>query len=298
MRLRKSRTAAEEELTSCLNAGYQVLRDIRDQYTAMRGAGKYNPETHNAAFFRAARTWAEQVCRVLLGIFPTELETSSFLNPPAGVDQAAHGENMDFAGIRIGLHRRILALERIRDEALNRYTDLPLLTRLYVEDIDSFAKVRDVNPEQVAYLLEDGYLEVLEDRVQRALEAILDVPFHKPDWGGELDDLYTSNVRLHGRRIATAFLLKGRGVRHRELQIADCGKNGDQLVKLFDAPAEFFVIQFVGRVSEAVIKDVEGKIEALKSRRNAVRYMIINGQDTARLLLAYGEFDQTGGNAT
>ena len=43
---------------------------------------------------------------------------------------------------------------------------------------------------------------------------------------------------------------------------ADCGKNGDQLLRLFDSPAELFVVQFVGIVSEAIIKNVAMKVEA------------------------------------
>ena len=42
------------------------------------------------------------------------------------------------------------------------------------------------------------------------------------------------------------------------MRIADCGHNGDQLVRLFESPAKLFVVQFVGVVSEMVIKDVEG----------------------------------------
>jgi hypothetical protein len=46
--------------------------------------------------------------------------------------------------------------------------------------------------------------------VQTALEAILEVPLHKKDWGGEINDLYTANVIVGGRRRASAFLLKGK----------------------------------------------------------------------------------------
>jgi hypothetical protein len=163
-------------------------------------------------------------------------------------------------------------------------------TRLYVEDIDSFCKVRDVDPAAVSHLLSDeGYLDRSEDFIQTALEQILTVPFHKKDWGGEISDLYTANIVVNGLRTPTAFLLKGRGLKRKVLEIRDCGQNGDQLVRLFDSPAQLFVVQFVGKVSENVIKDVQGKVSERRSRGEPVWYCIMDGQDTARVLHAYGK---------
>jgi hypothetical protein len=160
--------------------------------------------------------------------------------------------------------------------------------RLHIDGIDSFAAVRDVPSEQVRELLVEGYLDVSEDFVQSGLEKILNVPFHKKDWGGETDDLYTANLEVGGRRVPTAFLLKGHGLKSRELRIKDCGANADQLLRLFEAPAELFVVQYVGVISEAVVKDVQGKANERRSRGGPARFCIIDGQDTARLLRAYG----------
>src|SRR5437660_9554881 len=114
--------------------------------------------------------------------------------------------------------------------SLLQYTNLPLQERLYIEDIEGFQKVRDVNPAMVAGFLSKGFLDRAEDQVQMALEQILGVPFHRKDWGGEVNDLYTANVVVNGSRRATAFLLKGPGIGKKEMTIADCGKNGDQIV--------------------------------------------------------------------
>ena len=55
-----------------------------------------------------------------------------------------------------------------------------------VEDIDSFRKVRDVDPEIVMDMLTDGYLDLSEDSVQIAPERILSVPFLKMiGWRGK-----------------------------------------------------------------------------------------------------------------
>lgn len=165
--------------------------------------------------------------------------------------------------------------------------------RLHIDDIDSFAEVRNVLPNAVSQFLTDGKIEVLEDSVKRAIEEILHVPFHHKDCPNELDDIYTANVIVNGSRRPTAFMLKGRGIRKKEMTIADCGKNGDQLVRLFDAPADLFVVQFVGRISEMVIKDVEDKIAALRQYGKYAQFLIVDGQDTARLLLAYGMLNLT-----
>ena len=110
------------------------------------------------------------------------------------------------------------------------------------------------------------------------------MPLHKKDWGGEENDLYSTNVTVGGRRVATAFVLKGRGEAVTTLQLAHCGHNGDQIVRLFQSPAELFVLQFVGMISENIVKDMEGKTRVLVSNGHPARFCTIDGQDTARLL--------------
>ena len=161
--------------------------------------------------------------------------------------------------------------------------------RLFIDDIESFSKVRDVTTATVAPLLKGGYLDVAEDMVQNALEEILAVVLHKKDWGGEVNDLYTANVLVDGGRRATAFLLKGNGLTAKTMEIKHCGKNGDQVVRLFQSPADLFVIQFVGNISEAVIQHAHGEIARQKTQGKEAHFLIVDGQDTARLLFAYGK---------
>lgn len=159
--------------------------------------------------------------------------------------------------------------------------------RLFIDDIESFSNIRDVAPATVAPLLKDGYLDMAEDTVQKALEEILAVAQHKKDWGGELNDLYTANVLVDGVRRPTAFLLKGNGLTAKTMEIKHCGKNGDQVVRLFQSPADLFVIQFVGNISEAVIQHAHGEIARLKTQGKEAHFLTLDGQDTARLLCAY-----------
>jgi hypothetical protein len=165
-----------------------------------------------------------------------------------------------------------------------------LKLRLHIDDIDSFRKARTVTPTMVRHLLTtSGYLDVPEETIQIALEEILSETLHKRDWGGEGNDLYTANVRFNGTRIATAFLLKGNGLRKDVLRNRDCGHNGDQLVRLVESPANLFVVQFVGNIDENVIKDIEGKVNERRLQGKLASYCVLNGQDTARLLVAYGK---------
>jgi hypothetical protein len=72
------------------------------------------------------------------------------------------------------------------------------------------------------------------------------------------------------------------------MEIKDCGKNGDQLVRLARSEASLFFVQYVGNISESVVTDIAGKAALHRSRGAEASYCIIDGQDTARLLRAYG----------
>jgi hypothetical protein len=280
MRLRVSRTSADERLTHLLAAGYRILQGMQN---AKRDGLSVRTE-HDAL----VSTWGSEVLQALLDIFPTDLENNAFNNADFGRTYFS-GPDQPFQEATERLKAHLSALDRIRAQDVGRCTDLPLAERLYVEDIDSFHKVRDVNPGLVASFLTGGFLDLAEDRVQIALEQILEVSFHKKDWAGELNDLYTANVVVSGARRATAFLLKGPGIGRKEMTISDCGKNGDQLVRLFASPAELFVVQYVGPIAEAVILDALGKVRERRTSGKDGHLLVIDGQDTARMLLAYGK---------
>ena len=282
MRLKKSLVSSEEQLVTCLNEGYQLLDEIYAEFAEKK---KINEEKNK----KKLNAWGEKVIGSLESIFPTELEAHQFLHPSSSLRFIETTIDRAYQELSHRLKDLIGALDKIRAERLSLYTDLPADIRLYVEDIDSFRNVRDVNPEAASDLLANGYWNVAEDFVQLMLEQILDVPFHKKDWGGEYNDLYTANVIVNGRRTATAFLLKGNGLKKNMMEIKDCGKNGDQLVRLFESPAQLYVVQFVGNISESVIKDVESKVKEKRAHGEDAWYCIITGQDTARLARAYGK---------
>ena len=191
----------------------------------------------------------------------------------------------------------LLAKDRPKNKKLSvkQNRNCQLHDRLYIDEIDSFEKVHSIGPETVRSFLSGGFVNISEDFVQVSIEQILDVPFHRKDWGGEINDLYTTNLIVAGRRRAAAFLLKGPGIGKKEMNIADCGKRGDQIVRLFETPADLFVVQYIGPIADLLIKDVQLKIEALKSVGKIANFLIIDGQDTARLLYAYGRLKTKSG---
>lgn len=290
MRLLKSRAAAEEALTALLNRGYGVQRANDEEYSVKAAQGTFDNNADVDVFRNRINVWGDEVLAELSATFPSELERNIFLRQGSRPSVSYVGISQKAGELRARLSELLESLEAILVTHISRYTDLPIESRLHVEDIDSFRRVRDVNPTEVGHLLStNGYLDISEDVVQLALEQILNVSMHKKDWGGEINDLYTANVIVNGARVATAFLLKGNGLRKNVMEIADCGKNGDQLVRLVESPALLFIVQFVGNVSENIIRDIASKVRELRGRGQAAHYCIMNGQDTARALLAYGK---------
>lgn len=287
MRLKTHAATANEELVMLVNEGYDAVSNMGTNYQRKKDAGTYDDKKDIDELVAPVEAWADRVVESLGRIFPTQLETHLFSDPE--IPFGAVSGDYNYASTIRRCRYLIRGLNKIRLQSLPEYTDLPLDSRLYVEDIDSFHKVRDVNPAIVMGMLDDGYLNRSEDSIQRALEKILSVPFHKNDWGGEQNDLYTANVMINGVRHDTAFLLKGNGLRKKTMEISDCGANGDQILRLCNSPAKLFVIQFVGRISEAVVGDIDGKVRQKRSEGRDVWYCIMDGQDTARVLRAYGE---------
>ena len=288
MRLRRTRPTSEEQLLRSLNGGYELCRALYADYRSKQDEGVFDPKADLPAYGTQLNGWRQETYALLLEIFPTPLEANLFTRRFSATACDYVGMNGEVGAFVYERWPTYLdRLHTILEKHLPRYTDLPIAEQLYVEDIDSFAQVRDVNPGMVAPLLRAGRLEQSEEQVQLALESILNVPIHRADWGGETNDLYTANLVVGGRRRAAAFLLKGNGLRSREMRIRDCGANGDQLVRLFHSPAEIFVVQYVGPIADAVIDDARGKTKVRRAQGIDAHFVAIDGQDTARLLLAY-----------
>ena len=104
--------------------------------------------------------------------------------------------------------------------------------------------------------------------------------------GGEESDLFSARLTVAGARQTGAFLLKGPSKFH-PMRPSDLGKNGDQIYRLFNIPAQIYVVQHCHYVGAAVRKT----LEAFALHRSFIapcRYVVMDGVATARLLRAHG----------
>jgi len=158
----------------------------------------------------------------------------------------------------------------------------PNIERIYVENIDSFSKAKTVSRGEVQNLVP---IDISESFVKEAFCKILSVSPPR-DWGGERSDLY-ADVRYLGRLIPAAFMLKGRGTLGK-LTVRKCGKNGDQILRLIEEPARLFVVQHVDSIDSNVIRLLEIAVGSVAKETQKLYYCVLNGIETARILLAYG----------
>ena len=157
--------------------------------------------------------------------------------------------------------------------------------QVYVDEIDSFAEAKNVQPKQVRGLIP---LDIKEERIKLSLAEIVGEVFTQKDWGGEKSDLFTSRVTFKGRRTPSAFLLKGSGTKG-ILTIKKCGKNGDQLIRLLEEPARIYFVQHVDAVHTNLIRMFETLVADKSRMGRKLYYCVMDGVDTARVLTAYGK---------
>ncbi|MGV3713455.1 hypothetical protein [Pseudolysinimonas sp.] len=121
--------------------------------------------------------------------------------------------------------------------------------------------------------------------VKAAVADLLAQDFVPMDWGGERSDMFTSNTRMGGRFVRSAWLLKGKSVKH-PMRIADLGKNGDQLDRLFTEPAELYVVQS----NQPIATDVRSMLDrCVHDYRSPSLGMVVDGDSTARILKLHGD---------
>ncbi|MBR0684655.1 hypothetical protein JQ594_01900 [Bradyrhizobium manausense] len=153
------------------------------------------------------------------------------------------------------------------------------IKELHVDDFDQFAKIKRMKPTSAPKISERAF----KDGVLRLIGSTGKFQ----DWGGEPNDLYTTKLRHKGQRRAMAFAFKGPGTKG-ELTPKKLGKNGDQIQRLFLAPAEIFVVQYHDAIGQSVVEQVKA-FASINSVREGKKifYCLIDGDDTNRLIMAY-----------
>lgn len=143
---------------------------------------------------------------------------------------------------------------------------------VHVDQIDSFANVSQFN-QRLSKTALSPLREVSESDVKQAFAEIINEPVVPNDWGGESSDLFSSRVVLGGKRVSTAFLLKGPAKFH-VMTPADLGKNGDQIGRLFNEPADLLVLQHCHEVTPAVRKQMRAYAQQMGNPR---QFCVIDG---------------------
>jgi hypothetical protein len=108
------------------------------------------------------------------------------------------------------------------------------------------------------------------------------------DWGGEESDVFSANLTVEARRYTGAFLLKG-PARFHPMKPTDLGRNGDQLYRLFNIPAQIYIVQHCHAIGAAVRKQAEAFALA-RTFASPCRIVFMDGLTTARLLHAHRQW--------
>jgi hypothetical protein len=147
------------------------------------------------------------------------------------------------------------------------------------EDLDEFEAAKKV---RVAV-----QRKIPEKQFKYGIAALANQSGNFDDWGGEPNDLYTSKIRVHGQRKAMAFAFKGPATTGK-LTPKKLGKNGDQIQRLFNSPADVFMVQYHSQIDERVVEQMKRFAIANSVTENKqVWFGVIDGDDTNRLISAF-----------
>jgi len=153
--------------------------------------------------------------------------------------------------------------------------------RITIDDIDTFYLVRPIKPG------ESMPATVSEKQFKKGVQAIVGEAGEFKDWGGEDSDLYSSRLRVGGRRRTAAFAFKGPGEKGK-LVPGKMGKNGDQAQRMFRQEADIFLVQHWREIDPSVLELLRGLAVAKSlATGKTIWFGVIDGQDSQRLLIAY-----------
>jgi hypothetical protein len=151
-----------------------------------------------------------------------------------------------------------------------------------IDSIDSFSQVRGVAPTTGG-----GARSMSEEQFKEGVKTIVGETGRSKDWGGEQNDVFTTNLVVARKRRRAAFAFKGPAKRGM-LRPRDMGVNGDQIQRLFKSAADVFIIQHHGQIHESVIEQMETYARLRAADQNVnVWFGVIDGRDSDRLIAAY-----------
>ncbi len=155
-----------------------------------------------------------------------------------------------------------------------------------MDDIDSFSMVRQVKISTSA--VDDQKL--YEAHIKSAVKSLIGESGKFKDWGGEKNDLFTTKVKIKGRRRPAAFAFKGRATKG-TLTLDKMGKRADQVIRLFsDSVAEVYLIVYQGQIAPVILDQMKALAVAKAIGGENIYYGVLDGDDLRRLKAAYPSF--------
>lgn len=155
-----------------------------------------------------------------------------------------------------------------------------------IDDIDSFQLAR--NRRRNNFRPKIDLVNYPEENIKDGIKKIISEGGTFKDWGGEKNDLYTTKIRINGKRKVSVFAFKGKGTKG-ALTLDKMGKRADQIHRLFDSnAAEAFLVVYKGQVHQIVLEQMHAyAIAKTLSDSKETYYGIIDGDDLKRLIEAY-----------
>jgi hypothetical protein len=149
-----------------------------------------------------------------------------------------------------------------------------------IDEIESFSPVRTQDPpSKIGKPLR-------EKKLKNAFAKIIGEKGSFKDWGGEKSDLYTTKLRWKGRKVAAAIAFKGKATKGK-LVPKKMGTNGDQINRLFQEPAQIFLVVYWGQIESSIISQMQAFAIGNALKGGKVYYGVVDGSDLARLAAAY-----------
>ena len=276
MKIHTSLNDVKDQLISFISEGYGIL-----------GEAFKNP--YNSSIPTMRQVWESKVMNYLDGVFPTKKESGQFLHTPYSSNSYSRME-VHIADAVDGVHKGVEVLESILDKLEKYYQFEPESLGVDIQHIDSFEKVRGVNHRDIDKYVNNGFFDKEEDTIIRAFAEIIGESYVPNHWPGENEDLYTSRILFNGQRVQSSIAFNGPGkVPAKETRLNDLGARGNQLLKMMRiTSSKLYILQSVKYVSQDIIDTFEIQVRDQRRNGHHCYYCIIDGQDTATILYAYG----------
>ncbi|MDO8655331.1 MAG: hypothetical protein Q7R48_02835 [bacterium] len=153
------------------------------------------------------------------------------------------------------------------------------IKEVFVDDL--FSEVRKISTSTKIKLP-----RMYEKKLKLGIQKIIGQSGTFKDWGGERSDLYSTKMLLNGKRIPTAIAFKGRATTG-ELTPEKMGKRGTQIIRLFEEPAQLFLVVYEGSIGSYLKSQMQASALSHAMAGQKIYYGVIDADDMRRLRVAY-----------